>query len=359
MRSLHWALLFTFGCSGNSADSINTGPSGADSGGAIDSGTPSNDGGQPADGGARDTGKPDGSTTAATRIYATLVSHNEQENNVDCKDVVNSNNKDEYLSNRSATVDFAKAIRDAGGAYDMQSEMTYLDQIKKWDTTTVMAATDGKNLVKYLNEFAPGQVAVDAHSHEKDGTGGFNYADVAKTLIDMGVPTSGIVGGHVANPASEEDWTRFRSPLKALRSDYQWTAQALWGAASGLHQQDQNASGVWRPKSANEYFVDDPNQTLPSIGTYELANDSFGSGLDMLMTKYKNGELEKGKMYTVTLMTKQCAYHRDASIKTSAVAAITKYKAEATSGILVWANLATVLQTWKSTYASQPVILKR
>jgi hypothetical protein len=324
-----------------------------------DSGT-STDGSTNTDAGGDSGGGSDAAADTPTRIYATFVTHNEQSNNIPCKDVVDANKQSEYLSNRTATIAFAKAIADAGGAYDLMSDMDYIDQINRFDSASVMGSTGGKNLFKYLNEFAPGKVTVDMHSHEKSGVGGFNSADVAEALGKLGVPANGVVGGFIANPAKDENWTRLAKPMKALRSSYEWTAKVLWGAGSGNHVNDPVASGVWRPKSPDEFMVDDPAQALPNIGGYaDITKDDYATKLTALIDLLKTSKLEKNRMYTITLMTPQCNLHRDAALTEKAKSTIAAHTADVAAGLLVWTTVPDALNTWKTAYKSQPVILPR
>ena len=300
----------------------------------------------------------DAAVDTPTRIYATFSTHNEQSNNLPCKDVVDPTKPDEYLANRAATIAFAKAIADAGGAYDLMSELSYIEQINLFDKGSVLDSTGGKNLLKYLNEFAPGKVTVDMHSHEKSGVGGFNSSDVAEALEKLGVPPNGLVGGFIANPSSAENWTRLRKPLKAVRSSYEWTATVLWGGGSSLHVDDPSASGVWRPKSPDEFLVDDATQTLPNIGGYaDITRSDYATQLNTLLDLLKSDKLEKNRMYTITLMSQQCDFHRDSSITETAKATIAAHTADVAAGRLVWMTLPNVLSTWKTAYKSQPAIL--
>ncbi len=338
-------------CSGPAASSGDGGTSDASTD------APTTDGGT--DGGT-EGGDVDGGALAPTRVYATFVTHNEQSNNIPCKDVVDETKQSEYLSNRTATIAFAKAIADAGGAYDLMSELTYTEQINRFDKGDVLNSTGGKNLFKYLNEFAPGKVTVDMHSHEKTGTGGFNSADVAEALDKLGVPPNGVVGGFIANPSNSENWTRLRSPLKAVRSSYVWTATLLWGGGSGNHVDDPKASGMWRPKSPTEFLVDDPTAALPNIGGYaDIVKDDYATQLTSLIDMLKGNKLEKNRMYTITLMTPQCELHRDASLTDKAKSTIAAHTADVTAGNLVWTTVPDALKIWKAQYNSQAVVLPR
>ena len=213
---------------------------------------------------------------APTRIYVTIVSHNELGTNKQPLCAEAAKQQDKYLANRAKLLEVAALVVARGAAWDFQSDYEFLTAVEKWDTTAVTSATGGKNLVRYLNELSPTHIQVDAHSHENIGgqyveLPRFNYADVAAFLVELGVPTSNVVGGFIANPASDENWTRFGAGVTSLvRSPgYRWAPTLLWGAGSANHVDDPQASGVWNPKSPSEFMVDDPaHQPLPNVGGY-------------------------------------------------------------------------------------------
>jgi hypothetical protein len=193
--------------------------------------------------------------------------------------------------------------------------------------------------VRWLAELAPDQIAVDAHSHERSG---WNYADVAFLLQQLGVPTTGLVGGYIASPPSQQTWTRLRAPLVGLRPPYPvWQAQALWGGGSGNHRDDPRASGIWRPRDAEHFFEDDPSQTLPD-----------------LLLRLRTGQLEPGRLYTATIMVPQCSLDSDPTLLPTVAAIFDRFVPDVATGDLVWATLPTVLRTWREQYGSAPVVLR-
>ena len=289
-----------------------------------------------------------------TRVYVTLVSHNETFGNAPCDRVLGGGDdaRERYLANRSATVGMAEKVVAAEAAWNLQSDWQYLDRVAEYDVGEVLDETDGKNLMEWVAERAPGMLAVDTHSHE---AGGFNFADVAALLEDLGVPTSGIVGGYIANPSEEADWERFRDDVEASKSNYVFRADALWGGGSADHVDDPKASGIWRPRDADHFFEDDPSQSLPNIGGYTgdlVATDGVHALLDML----RAGELEEGRMYTATIMVAQCDLDLDGALD-EVQSVLDDLAPEVHSGDLVWSTLADVRSTWLDTYDAQPVVL--
>lgn len=288
------------------------------------------------------------------RVYATFVSHNEEAiSNPPCAPVVTR--RERYLANRVAVLDTARLVLERGGAWDFQSEWQYLQAVAAWDDAAAIATTDGKNVVRWLAEIAPDRIAVDAHSHERSG---WNYADVAHSLQQLGVPPNGIVGGFIASPASLEVWTRLRAPLVGRRPPYPvWQAQALWGAASPGHRDDPDATGVWRPRDPERFFEDDPAQSLPYIGGW-TSDEAAGDGLADLLDRLRTNRLEPGRMYTATIMIQQCNLDSDAALQPAIAAILDRFAPDVATGDLVWATLPTVLRTWREEYGQAPVVVR-
>jgi hypothetical protein len=293
---------------------------------------------------------------APTRIYGTLVSHNETMGNEPCDRVLEAgaDQEERYLANREATVAAADIVVAAEAAWDWQSDWLYLERVVEYDKGNVLESTDGKNLVQYLAEQPPNHIIVDPHSHEKAG---YNYSDVAALLVGLGAPDTGIVGGFVANPPEEEDWTRFREgPIVALQSEYEFSGTVLWGAGSKRHSDDPLASGIWRPKDAEHFLEDDPSQSLLSIGSYNMGPETI-VGVMTLLEKLRNGELEENRLYTVGIMVRQC--NLDLAGQLDVIQGIVDDLApEVETGDFVWATLPDIIEIWEQQYQSEPVILE-
>ena len=289
-----------------------------------------------------------------TRIFVTFVSHNEESiSNPPCAPVMTDPAR--FAANRAAVVSLAQVIRDKRATWNMQSEWEFLLRLREWETTAERDRTQGLNLVHYLNTFAPGRIQVDAHSHELRG---YNYADVAYLLQALNVPPNGIVGGVTINPVASETWTRLRQPLVGRKYPaYAWQATILSGAASPGHRDDSNASGIWRPKAAASFHEDDPAQALLNVGIYPGA----GSTLDPepiagLLTMLRSGQLQAGRMYTVTMMIPQCELDSDPTLIPRVGTLIDQFRADVDNGDLVWATLTEMVRVWRADYGSVPLI---
>lgn len=291
-------------------------------------------------------------TATPARIYVSFVSHNEESiSNPPCAPVLTDRVR--YLTNRAAVVSLASTIVDRGATWDFQSEWEYLTKVASWDDADARATTGGQNIVEYLSQLAPSQLVVDAHSHQLRG---YNYADVAYMLEQLGVPATGIVGGFIATPASRANWTVFRRPLAGQRYPAAtFTATALWGGGSVNHRSDSNASGIWRPKSVFQFHTDDPRQTLPVIGHYTGDVASADGVLDLL-ERLRRNELQPNHMYTATIMLPQCELDSDPGIAQSAEDIIAALEDAVRDGEVVWATLPEMLRVWQDEYGSTPTI---
>jgi hypothetical protein len=291
-----------------------------------------------------------------TRIFVTFVSHNEESiSNPPCAPVMTDRAR--FAANRAAVVSLAQVIWDKRATWDFQSEYEFLLRLNDWETADERGRTQGLNLVHYLNTFAPGHIQVDAHSHEQRG---YNYADVAYLLERLNVPPNGIVGGFIINPVQNQTWTRLRVPLQGRRyPTYTWEASTLWGGGSAGHTDDSNASGMWRPKAANAFEVDDPNQQLLVVGNYPGVEEAIDpEPIQFLLDELRANRLQPGRMYTATIMIQQCELDNDPSLIPKVGLLIDRFQADVQRGDLVWATLTEMVRVWKEDYESQPLIAR-
>lgn len=289
-----------------------------------------------------------------TRIFVTFVSHNEESiSNPPCAPVMTDRAR--FAANRAAVVSAAHVIWDKRATWDVQSEYEFLLRLSDWETDEERARTAGLNLAHYLNTFAPGHIQVDAHSHEQRG---YNYADVAYLLERLNVPPNGIVGGFIVNPTRRETWTRLRSPLRSQKyPGYTWNATTLWGGGSAGHTDDSYASGIWRPKAANEFEVDDPNQTLLAVGNYPGVDEPVDpEPIQFLLDELRANRLQAGRMYTATIMIQQCELDHDPTLLPKIGLLIDRFQPDVQRGDLVWATLTEMVRVWKQDYESQPLV---
>lgn len=289
-----------------------------------------------------------------TRIFVTFVSHNEESiSNEPCAPVMTDPAR--FASNRAAVLALANVIWDKHATWDFQTEYEFLLRMNDWETAAERDATQGLNLVHYLNTFAPGHIQVDAHSHEQRG---YNYADIAYLLSQFNVPPNGIVGGFIMSPVRNQSWIRLRDPLKGKKyPDHTWTATQLWGGGSAGHTSDSNASGIWRPKAAEAFEQDDPNQTLLNVGNYPgIEHAADPEPIASLLASLREGRLEAGRMYTATIMIPQCELDSDPTLIPRAGLLIDQFQEDVAKGDLVWATLTEMVRVWRADYGSTPLI---
>ena len=294
-----------------------------------------------------DTGSTSTGSSPRTRVYATFISHNERSPHAECDPV--TIDQSGYYTNRAVTLKFAQMIVEHQAAWDMQSDYAYLDAVKNWDSAEVMASTDGRNLISYLADLAPERIVLDAHGHTEDGP---NYADISYMHEALGASRNGVVGGIISFPAYAEDWTSFEYTVSGrVFPDVRWTADILWGAGALSHQGlESTAAGIWRPKSADDFYADEPSRRLAYIGSYR----GTASGLGELLDKLHAGQLENNRMYTAAIFINQCTLTDEAVQQMADV--IDLYAADAASGDLVWVTLPEAARIWRDEYASTPVI---
>ena len=290
-----------------------------------------------------------------TRIYATVVSHNEQDSNAACKQGIN-HDAAKYAANRTLLKTLIDGVVARKAAYDQQNDFAYLDAMESYETPDLKAQTGGKNILAYAAGIDPDRVSVDVHHHVGGLGNDENWADVAARLNALGVPDNGVVGGFLYSPSANAEVDAMRgyatSGVVSLKtwngSKKTWFPTILWGGGTAGHGSDSEASGVWRPSGNNAFYTDDPGSNLPNVGHYH-GNLDFSGPAD-LVQMYKAGQLEAGKMYTVTFMLNQCEF-TEASVN-ALLAAIDQYAGAVAEGYFVWKTLPGIVSDWRSVYGA-------
>ncbi len=274
-------------------------------------------------------------------IYVTIVSHNEDTRSPAYPDY--SLDQAALDTQRDDVAQFAATVTAHGAAYDFQTDWNFLLGLQTFDDAS--DSTDGKNLLAYLHDLG---VSIDPHSHEGLS---YNYADVAYLISTFGVEPSGIVGGFLASPVSSSKLEYLWEPIVgSTYPSYTWTPTAAWGGGTANHQDEMLlwTSGIWRPQDEAHIDVHDPDAPLPVIGHY----NSDWTGLDRLLELQAAGELEAGKMYTVTIMTNQYQYTDD--YVEAFAEKIDAYTDDVDAGRMTWMTLPNILTTWQTQYNESP-----
>jgi len=289
-------------------------------------------------------GEPLTSQNQAPTIYVSVVTHNEEPLSGQYPDFVND--EDAFWEHREAVVNFAEMLKEEGVKYNYQSDWNFLLAATMYDQGT--SSTNGKNFLRYLKEDLGAEI--DPHAHETQ----YNYADVAYLIKELGVTPSHIVGGFLASPPEQSKVEYFRQSLKGIKyPDYDWKAEILWGGGTYKHQDDEEllVSGVWKPKDNENFLIHDGNAPLPNVGGYK----SNWQGLNDLLQKQQNGELEEGKIYTQTIFAGQLDMLRQNFIEDFRQQIRNSAEYE-DAGLIKWVGLKEAVDIWKSEYNSEPNI---
>ncbi len=279
------------------------------------------------------------STPPATGVvYVTLAMHNEDNF---------PPNQQVYLTSRNNLIEFGIMLQRHNVPFNWESDWRFLNGVLQWDTPSVTASTGGKNIVRYLKEDLG--ISIDPHSHENNG---YNYADVAHLIDSLGVQPTNVVGGHIWDPNERlyQNWERFKQPLKGNRFPWsQWKGDILMGSATGLHRNDPEPSGVWRPKGKYDFWSDDPASTVHGVGQYQ----GSVAGIQELVNLYKTGAVTPEKILTATIVIGQALLNAQY---------ISNYEAATLKPLLEMQNRGEIkivtfgqlLDEWKSKYNSVP-----
>jgi hypothetical protein len=275
-------------------------------------------------------------------IFVSIVTHNEEPPQY--PDFVNDETA--FWIHRNAVVEFADMLYREGVSYNYQSEWNFLRAAILYDNGT--PSTKGKNFLRYLREDL--DVEIDPHAHETQ----YNYADVACLIDLLDVPVSRTVGGFIALPPENSKLEYLWGELTGWNYPaFRWKADILWGGATKFHQNEEELwiSGIWKPKDNENFLVHEANAPLPHIGGYL----STWIGLDDLLQKQQNQELDPAKIYTCTLFVGQ-----DALLHPHFVGefqqTIQSYSEFTGSGLIEWKGLGEVIDIWIFEYDSKPNI---
>jgi hypothetical protein len=204
--------------------------------------------------------------------------------------------KASYDKLRSSLLAVAEKARARTITWVLQPDWTLLEAALLYEDAARRATTGGKNVFAYLRDELG--VPIDPHSHEK---GGYNYADVAYLLAELGVGGSTVIGGHIWDPSLPEfqEWDRFREPLKGQKyPSFSWRGDILIGAGTPNHVNDPVVSGLWRPLDRDHFFEHSPSGNIVAVGAWRddlagveelVALRASGSApTSMLLTAYWN-----------------------------------------------------------------------
>ncbi len=233
-------------------------------------------------------------------VYVVLFTH--IEDNCPPEPLGSPQSKQNYFSWRNKTMAVANLFLKHHVKWVFEPDWTFLVAALMYETDSVIATTNYKNLLRYLKEDL--QVTIDPHSHEHRG---YNYTDVAHLLDSLGVGGSTVIGGHVWDPdlPQFQNWDRFREPVSGSKFPWaRWQGDILMGSATPGHTNDPQVSGVWRPRDKYHFFEDDPVGNIINVGQYRETESgdyaSFINHVVELMTLYTSHIVPTNSMLTIS-----------------------------------------------------------
>lgn len=299
----------------------------------------------------------DDSQTGApqTRVYVILSSHNEDTAtgaNPACLELF-ENLDTRWAPNRQALIDIVNLVEEKDAVFSLQTDVEFLNILVERE-----AADD--NFIRDLLARPAGRFGIDAHVHESPGK---NLADVANLVEQVTGVRNGVVGGFAAVTCSGTgaslDWEKYREPLRPRQGGDSFVATLLAGGVSAGHRCEPNTLGIWRPASNVDYFTDDPDQDLPTIGSL-----GAGGGLEQsledverLVDDMRSGRLEPESMYPFPIIIPHCEFDLEdgrASVADVAVFVDGVNALDNGSGDIQWATFAQLNEIWETEYHSNP-----
>jgi hypothetical protein len=296
-----------------------------------------------------------GNVTGQTPVYVTVFSHNEEGHPVDTEE--------EYLEYREALLKMVDLYLEYGVSHDFEPDWKFLEAARLYEKGGVLDNTNGKNILRYLSEDLG--IQVDPHSHEGFG---YNYADVAYLIDELGVEPSGVVGGFIAYSDNPHlvIWEKFRMPLEASKysyTGYAWAAESMMGAATPSHAgrdegAERHTSGLYRPKSKEEFATHDPDANLINIGACgDFMRDGKIAEIDNLIEDIESGKAPSGKLYNANvgsfefdiLVGGDSMYQK----YVSTLKALAEYEKQ---GKIIYVTYNELIGVWKDDYNEEPNI---
>jgi hypothetical protein len=297
---------------------------------------------------------------AVIPVYVTVAGHIEDTPvYADC---------DAYPTYRAKLLAFAEMLSTTGAAFNLQLDYEFLEGVSQCETEAMRLETGGLNVIDYLAQ----QYGFEVDAHQEGGTeeGKDNYADVrylGGTLTEL---ISDNVGGMVWDD-SDQFARLARGESGLLHPQYTWFPEVLTLAVGHLHHhgdfsKDDVASGIWKPKGANQHFWEhEDSERMVYIGPGEHTDwgreDRYLSSPEFvahLVEGLADGSVPCGRMYTVTMAVPQKVIfdsdqHAELACKLDEIAPY------AQSGRVRFATYSEIVDIWKTEYDSEPHVYYR
>lgn len=284
----------------------------------------------------------------APPLHLTIVSHNEE---ASARSIDYLANRPAYLRNRELVRQLALVIQAKGARWSFQSDWTFLRAVAAHDTGTVVRSTNGKNILRWLVEDLGFEV--NPHAHESK----YNYADVAYLIEQLGLPHNTVVGGFLYAPADNpQGWEQHENGIYGIQfPGFFWRADLLWGAATALHQgEDEESYGLWHPQDRNNFLTNSDTRRLVYIGGGCKSNFTGATldGVEAYLNAAAKNALPADGFFTATIMINQGQLTE--AIVQNIANHLESLRPHVSAGRIVWQTLSQVFAEWRTAFGARP-----
>jgi len=279
-------------------------------------------------------------------VYVIVFARNEDPSNPLYPNFID--NKKEYVHYRNRILKLSKVLNENKIPWSLQTEWNFLEGVLKYEVreknTPLLSKTDGLNIISYLKKRG---VEIDPSSSEDYG---YNYADIAYLIHECGEEPASVVARHTLNPKDNisQSWIRFIEGIygKKYGSKAFFQPKILTGTDIYKRENEIVSSCVWRPKSKDDFFADNPIGNLMVVGQY--GKDMLS--LKNLLSKIQSGELPNGKMYTTCIFIDDNNLDKDMNFNlliSNSIKPLVKMREQ---GLIQLVYLEDVPKIWKERY---------
>ncbi|MFN5418277.1 MAG: T9SS type A sorting domain-containing protein [Flavobacteriia bacterium] len=191
------------------------------------------------------------------KIYINLATHNEMLGES------YDTNQNEFDSAVTVINQILNHMISIDGRWNFQTCSKFVLGALNWD----QAFTNPNDVLERM--YTSGKVEIDSRNKTESPQYNYNISDVYHLLDSCGVTSTHTVGGFLAYPYANEDWTQFRNVKFGAVYHQPWQAEIIWGGGSPNHVQDLNDYGVWKPKdgdTSTNVYTHDPTANLWLVG---------------------------------------------------------------------------------------------
>ncbi len=302
-----------------------------------------------------------------TPVYVTFYSHNEES-----WDTLVAT-EPQYIQYRQNLLERLHIIKKYNATLNWQSDWAVLEAIKKYDKGTILESTNGKNIVRYMEEDL--SFSVDPHAHLTI----YNYADLAYLIEQLG-GSSTVVGGlqYVrCGQGRELEYIDWREHIDVQDDGYiygsvypevKWKPEIIAVPAFAGHWFDEFSSGVWRPGIEDEFYEHDAQNSITYVGQgYPFDTTLHGQRsrgaqifakdaayIKELVQKIQSGDVPQGELYTASLFITDFKTSGDVDVNEGVQAVLEELQPYVERGGIIYADYETVAQLWETEYNSEP-----